>query len=498
MKELLKISAVTIAITGIMGLYGCGGGGSGSSGGGSVASSLTSTGEVTGFGSVFVNGVEYETDGSTFSLDDGDDGPENEGELGIGMVVTITGTVNPDGVTGTASHIEYDDELEGIVISENIDDVTGTGTMDVMGQTVIVDETTIFESEVPGITGMGQIAVGHVTEVSGYPTGDGTIFASRVELELASHAGEEIEVKGIIENLTATTFTVGGLTVNFSTAMLDDSIPGGVLSEELLVEVKSTAGLNGLGQLIASEIELEGDGDMDHDGDEGDKVVFSGVVTSVTPLEGTPTEFKIGGQRVLLDEGTGFEHGSVDDIVDGVTVEAEGRLDADGALLAFEVEFEEESNIEMEGTLEAVSGTGASGTITLFGETLTVTTDTIMLDEQDEDVEPVHFFGLDDLVATVDYVEVDAHRDPDSGDLIADKIERDDAPDGEQALSPDALEGPVEDDSIEGQLTVAGVRVDVSDIPELPIISMGDEVEVEGSYNVGTGVFEAAAIEIGD
>lgn len=493
MREILKISAVAIAIASVTGLAGCGGG----SGGGSsiTGASQTSSGIVTGFGSVYVNGVEYETNRSSFSLDDGEDGPENESELGIGMVVTVTGSVNPDGVTGTASHIEYDDEVEGIIISENIDDVTGTGTMNVMGQTTIVDEATIFDSNVPGITSMGQLAIGQVVEVSGYPTGDGTIFATRVEVEYATHNGEEIEVKGIIDNLTDTTFTVGGLTVDFSTAQLDDSIPDGELTEGIYVEVKSTDGFNNLNQLIASEIELEGDGDMDHDGDEGDDVEVSGIVTSVTPPEGTPTEFEIGGKRILLDQDTGYEHGTADDIIVGTRLEAKGHLDADDALLADEIEFEEESNIEMEGTLEAVSGTGSDGTITLFGQSLTVTTDTVRIDEQDEDAEPVQYFDLEDLVPMVDYIEVDAHRDPDTGDLIADKIERDDGPDGEDAETPDEIEGPVEDNSTEGQLTIAGVIVDVSGL-ELPSISIGDVVDVEGTYNVGTEIFEAVSIEV--
>ena len=495
MKEIMKISAVSVAIAGIIGLTGCGGGGGGGS---SAGSGLTTTGIVTGFGSVYVNGVEFETDGSSFSLDDGDDGPEDERELGIGMVVTVTGTVNPDGITGTATHIEYDDELEGIVISENIDNVTDTGTMNVMGQTIIVDEASIFESKVPGVDSMGEIAVDQVVEVSGYPTGDGTVYATRVEVELANHAGEEIEVKGIIGNLAATSFTLGDLTVDFSTALLDDSIPDGVLSEGWYVEVKSITGFNGLGQLVASEVELEGNGDMTHDGDEGDEVEISGIVTSVTPPEGVPAEFEIGGKRVLVTDSIRFEHGSIDDIIVGAMLEAEGDLDATGTLVAYEIEFEEESNIEMEGTLEAVSGTGTSGTLTLFGQTLVVTSDTVMLDEQDEDVEPVHFFGLDDLVATVDYLEVDAHRDPDTGNLIADKIERDDTPDGEDALTPDELEGLVEDNSIGGQLTIAGVTIDVSGIPELPAISVGDEVGVKGSYNVGTGIFEAVSISVDD
>jgi hypothetical protein len=74
MNKTLKYSTISIAIAGIIGLSGCGGGGGSSSGTGSV----TTSGVITGFGSVYVNGVEYETDGSSFSLDDGDDGIESE------------------------------------------------------------------------------------------------------------------------------------------------------------------------------------------------------------------------------------------------------------------------------------------------------------------------------------------------------------------------------------------------------------------------------------
>ena len=144
MNKTLKYSTISIAIAGIIGLSGCGGGGGSSSGTGSV----TTSGVITGFGSVYVNGVEYETDGSSFSLDDGDDGIESEDELEVGMVVTLTGTLNADGVTGTATHIEYDDELEGIVSASNVSN--GIGTLVTMGQTVNVDADTEFENDEGG------------------------------------------------------------------------------------------------------------------------------------------------------------------------------------------------------------------------------------------------------------------------------------------------------------------------------------------------------------
>ena len=421
MNKQLKITAIALAITSITGLTACGGG-SGDSDStntstGTSGSTITS-GVVTGFGSIFVDGVEFETDSSSFSLDDGDDGPEDEEGLAVGMVVTVTGTVNADGVTGTADHIEFDDELEGIVNASNVG-TEGTGTMTIMGQTVVISTTTIFESDVAGITGADLVVAGNVVEVSGFSSGDGTVYATRIEVKLAAHSGEEIEVKGIITNLTDTTFDLGELTVNFSTAMFDDDIPDSTLSEGLYIEVKSIAGFVN-GDLIASEIEMEGNGDMDLDGDEGDEIELNGIVTAVN----SDTAFEIGGHTVIITKSTEFEHGNAGDINIGVSLEVEGGLNAGGELVADEIELSIHDDIEMEGNLEEVNN--PPGTVTLLGKTIHITASTLLLDEQDEaGLVPVHFFGLDDLNSG-DYVEIDAYLEADSGKLIAIKLERDD------------------------------------------------------------------------
>ena len=485
MNKTLGLSAISIAIAGIIGLSGCGGGGGGGDSSSTGSSSVTTSGVITGFGSVFVDGVEFETSNSSFSLDDGEDAPEIEDSLEVGMVVTVTGTVNPDGVTGTATHIEYDDELEGIIISSNID-ADGTGTMDVMGQNVIVDATTIFESDDPGITGMEQLAAGNVVEVSGYSSGAGDIFATRVELERTTHtSGEVIEVKGLVSMLTATTFEIGSLVVDYSGAVLE--VPGSMLADQLYVEVKSTDGFDpATGHLLASEVELEEDGDMDFDGSAGEDTEIKGIVTAVN----SASEFEIGGKRIIITSATDFEHGGSGDIVIGGQVEAEGSLDDSGALLARKIEFEEHSNIEMEGILEAVSGSGADGSVTVFGQTITITTETIMIDERD--LAPEHFFSLDDLVATQDYLEIDLHRDPASGELIADKLERDDDDDGKAEL-----EGPVEDITAPDQLVIAGVSVDISST-SAPAFGIGTALELKGAYDPGTGIFTANSVELDD
>jgi hypothetical protein len=339
---------------------------------------------------------------------------------------------------------------------------------------------------VPGITGIRQVVAGNVVEVSGFSSGDGDIFATRVELKLAAHAGETIELKGLVTDLTVTTFMIGGLTVDYSGAVLE--VPNDQLNNDLYVEVKSTAGIDpNSGHLIAAEVEIEGNGDMGFDGEEGDDVELKGIVTAVN----TAAEFEIDGKTVIITDATHFEHGDAGGIITGGRIEAEGRLDENGALLADEIEFEENSSIELEGALEAVSGTGADGTVTVFGQTISVTRETIMIDERDQ--APEHFFSLDDLVAGPDYLEINIHRDPDSGELVADKLERDDA-DGEAEAT---LQGPLDDLPGLDQLVIAGISVDVSGL-SLPDFGIGTELEIKGSYDQGTGVFTASSIEIDD
>ena len=104
---------------------GCGGGGGGGSSlaGGGIGGTGITSGTITGFGSVFVNGVEFETDGSSFDVDD-NIGTDQD-VLGLGMVVTITGSINPDGVTWTALSILYDDEVEGPIAADPVEDEIG-------------------------------------------------------------------------------------------------------------------------------------------------------------------------------------------------------------------------------------------------------------------------------------------------------------------------------------------------------------------------------------
>lgn len=468
-------SVLALAIGTAVGLAGCGGGGSSGASPTASSSSLTS-GVITGFGSVFVNGIEYETGGSSITLDSS---PGIEGALQVGMRVTLRGSVNPDGVTGTATSIDYRDEVEGIVQSN---DFATNGTLTVMGLSVHIDTTTFFESTVAGVTGFDTIQVGNIVEVSGFRIDNSTIQATRIEVKQASHGGEEIEVKGVISALdnANSTFVVGGLSVDFSSALLEN-IPGGVLADGLFVEVKSTAGIDGSGNLIASKVELEGDGDTGIDGQDGEEVKLSGPIGSGS----TSTLFTLSGTTVRVTSNTRFENGSSASIVDGAVVKVEGTLNAQGELVAEEVEFGEPAETEIKATIESVDPAAQPATLTLMGLTVTVNANTMFRD--DRDTNPVRFFGVDDLNAG-DRIEIDLFKNDQTGALVALKIQREDG------AGPGRLEGVVESAPFPGQITVSGVSVDISATGSAPVV--GDKVKISGNYDVGTGILVADSLAI--
>ena len=363
MKQGSNFVVALVTVGGIVAaclLSACGSGGSGSSTNGTNVSqvAVSSSGTVTNFGSVYVNDRKYEiNDATKTSKDDvtvtGDVSAKSL--LKVGMVVTVSGL--DSGGTRTAATIQHDNTLEGPISSV---DPTNSRFI-VLGQTVLVDDTTTFDS---GVT-LGNLIAGHVVEVSGFVKADGSVAASFIERKAPSGGCTlGCEVKGLVKfhNHATTSFQIGSLTVKYSGASIDNTLPAPTGSNwnGLFVEVKGTAFDAGTTTLTASRIETEG-----FQASNGDQVELEGFVTSVA---GMPTTFVLGSTTVQLTGGTVYLGGLSSEITVGQKLEVQGSI-SNGVITATKVKFQDgvriESNVASKPTASSLILDGVPGVTVL-------------------------------------------------------------------------------------------------------------------------------------
>lgn len=218
------------------------------------------SGELTSFGSVFVNGVEFNTDNSQFEVDGSiftTQFDAMQAGLAVGMVIRIRGSIDDNGLTGTAESIEYDDQIQGPVEALPTE-VTGSGgsqkLITIFGKEIIIDQvSTSFIG-----TNFDTLAMNDLVEVSGFHAPDSSIHATFVEWQGTLPGSTQVELKGIISSFSSTSLTLSGtfsgITINIDPDTIID-VPGGVLSTGLFVEVEGI--YQDSTTIDATEIELE-------------------------------------------------------------------------------------------------------------------------------------------------------------------------------------------------------------------------------------------------
>lgn len=323
----------------------CGGGGAGGitgtggGGGGGISGTGVSYGGITEFGSVWVNGIEFSTNGTTIKTDDNPSASQSD--LRIGMVVRVDGSFDDK----TASTITVDDAIKGVVEAP-----LANGQLTVMGQRVQIDAATNFDNGVVPTTG-------DYVHVHGLATSAGTVAAGYIEKKTV-RSTPPFEVKGIVSghNPGGTTFTIGTLTVNYVNATVND-MPG-TSWNGLLVEAKGStcAGNPVCGTLTASQVEPSG---LRQSSSSSVKAEVEGYVASLTANGSTPS-FVIGGTTVVTTGSTVFEGGLASEIIVGSKVEAEGSLSG-STLTASKVS--QRDAVRFEGNVASVNG----NTVTLAG-----------------------------------------------------------------------------------------------------------------------------------
>ena len=194
----IHLAALAVLLAAVS-VTGCGGGGGGGGGGKQPdgidrGGRTIASGPITGFGSIWVNGVEYSTTAATITVDDS---PGTESDLRVGQFVRIEGTVATGGTTGTATRVIYADDVEGPVQSIDV----ANRQLVVVGQVVQTGFGTSFDSSIQPNDVSG-LTVGDWIEVSGAVNSAGVVEATRIERK---PGGGAVEVKGLVSGLDGIT-----------------------------------------------------------------------------------------------------------------------------------------------------------------------------------------------------------------------------------------------------------------------------------------------------
>jgi hypothetical protein len=315
-------------VAGLAAMLSCGGGGSvGSGGTGAPLSSAEGT--VTGFGSIFIDGVRFD-DANVTAVTEDQPGHDAAAQAALGD--RVQATFDDAGVL-TALRIEP--SLKGTVSSVD------SGGMTVLGQTVRVNAdpaqgpVTQFGG---GYVGLASVKANDIVEVHGVLVAQGAatvIQATRVERQDTPPAF--LKVTGIVADLSAGSFRLGTLTVTTASAKF---VPGNATpaNGQAVLVMAPPGALQGA-TLAASQVRIKSPQQA------GKRVQTSGTVAS---LDTTARTFVVGTQKV------DYAGLPVTALANGDYVRVRGTLAADGTLVASDIDVRDgsqETQAEVHGNI---------------------------------------------------------------------------------------------------------------------------------------------------
>ncbi|HEX3139371.1 MAG TPA: DUF5666 domain-containing protein [Rhizobacter sp.] len=326
-------------------LAGCGGVDSGGTGQTVQSMQAESVGRISGFGSVIVNGVRF--DDTQASVTDDEGVLHLRTDLQLGMVVEIAGEVHGNSGTGVARNIQFHSEIAGPVQSINLQ----SGRLVVLGQAVQIDADTLISGYA---NGLASVAVGDLLEVFAFYDPNSAVYAAtRIERKttLAS-----FKLRGRLSGLDNSSFFIGGARIDYS-AIAPSALPQ--LANGLAVRV-SLQTVPVAGRWVATTVRAAQNSIPDATEAEVEGYV-AGFVSSAN--------FVVSG--VLVDAsgpGVRFQHGSVNQLANGVRAEVKGEM-RNGVLVASEVDLKQQGGgnqeFELHGAVESVNA--AAQTFVLRG-----------------------------------------------------------------------------------------------------------------------------------
>ena len=326
------LTAILLLTAASFAFYTCGGTGSDFAGGGTGGTGISS-GSITGFGSVVMNGVHFLTDNNVapgFVTMKKFMGMDNSSMMDrdlfrVGMVVTIQHGPNDN----NAREIEYQDNLQGTISAKNSG---AENTVTILGQTVVVDDPALFAS----------LNLNEIAEVSGFVDSAGRIRASYIamvpcSMMMSMCTVSEFEVKGYVSGLSSSGFRLGllpggtGTTVTVSYA----SAVGTGLSDGMYVQVVTTNVQPVSGVITANRIEQLSPRTVFPEKAMAD---LEGLVTAAPSGSGNVLSFAVEGKRVQTDGNTQYSGGDAAGIGPDVRLQVQGTENG-GVLSARKIIF---------------------------------------------------------------------------------------------------------------------------------------------------------------
>ena len=265
-------------------------------------------GRITGFGSIFVDGVEYDISSATITVDGQ---PAAASQLEVGQIVTVQGAQNGNGPQGTAGSVSFTGDVIGPLASVDI----AAGSLSVLGQTIQVDDSTLFGAGLQ--TALASVQPAASVEVSAFEDAAGNLHASRIDLQAGNSF---VQVKGTVSawDPAARTFRINDLTVDYSGVQVTGSLANGSTAT-----VRALAAPTG-SLLYASRVQTsQGLG-----GAASQQGQLQGLITSFASNQ----SFCVGNQQVQTDSSTQFVlHGQT--LGPNLAVKVHGTFNASGVLV---------------------------------------------------------------------------------------------------------------------------------------------------------------------
>lgn len=359
----MSIIRKTLFFLSLLAVASCGGGGgsiasSVGEGGGIGGSGITAQGEITGFGSIFVNGIVFDTDNAEIIVNGA---VASEDALGVGMVVTVEGTLNADGTTGEAQRVVFDGVVRGPASGISVTDAVTEIEFQVLNLPVVADlGSTVFVGTI-----IDELDDNDYIEVSGFVGEDGRLQATRVE-RIADFVPNEsvISRAGVVSGLDETTFSLGDLVVDFSAADTS-ALPSGTVSNGLRVTVTGT-----LSSSVISATTITPVNDLRTGLEVDQRLQLEGVVSNLDGLR-----FRIG--NVPVNASDAELELAVDELANGLLVEVSGRWD--GELLQAATVTSRTGEVLVAAPLQAINTERGVISLGLFNTTLDATVSSLTL-----------------------------------------------------------------------------------------------------------------------